>query len=497
MPDRYVQLPNGSYLQWPEGVSAATFKAKATKLMGPSLPVSTRKAADLPLPTAQPPKPFMSRLSDYVSQIAQSTAKTPGSVIDSARNYYKEGEQQGGFTGGMRMAEAPIMAEGDANTGMLKSVLGVTAPGIAYRVSKNEDPAKIAADAGTFLGGYMAGGPKEATAGEGLSVGDAAKQITDAVNPAPKEMAAFQRSVSQHLDKITTFAKQNGIDIGSIGGLSEAMKGAGNWIRTHYYNEILGPVKDRPVSIAGTIPGYSGETASPSTATLGQLDARLSQINAELNPKYSKGGIAGQAAVKSATELNAEAAGIRKQLYDAVGKATGLTPEQVAQTRGAFGSLDSLAEKTATAAAKERFAANKTARAPLTVNPFGDSGKQFIADKAVNAVRGDVVGKGIKTALGKVKVKPYELPAAKPTSVAARVRTPLRGESGIKTNVETSGPAERAAVPEKLDARRMLNEVTRKKAELDKANAQLQKTVKSSRHPFWQDPRGSFEKGDQ
>ena len=34
MPDRYVQLPNGAYLQWPEGVSADTFKAKATKLMG-------------------------------------------------------------------------------------------------------------------------------------------------------------------------------------------------------------------------------------------------------------------------------------------------------------------------------------------------------------------------------------------------------------------------------------------------------------------------------
>jgi hypothetical protein len=36
MSDRYVQLPNGSYLQWPEGVPAATFKAKATKLMGES-----------------------------------------------------------------------------------------------------------------------------------------------------------------------------------------------------------------------------------------------------------------------------------------------------------------------------------------------------------------------------------------------------------------------------------------------------------------------------
>lgn len=32
MSSRYVELPNGSYLEWPEGVSAATFKAKATKL---------------------------------------------------------------------------------------------------------------------------------------------------------------------------------------------------------------------------------------------------------------------------------------------------------------------------------------------------------------------------------------------------------------------------------------------------------------------------------
>jgi hypothetical protein len=497
MTDRYVQLPNGSYLQWPEGVSAATFKAKATKLMGPSLPVSTRKAADLSLPTAQPPKPFLGRLLDYIGKGMESTARTPSSVMSGARNYYKEGQQQGGILGAVKMAESPILAEGDALTGMLKSVLGVSTPGILYRMSKKEDPAKIAADASTFLGGYALGGPKETAAGEEFSVGDAAKQITDAVNPPPKEMASFQRSIGQHLDKIVTFAKANGIDIGSVDGLAKAMKGSGDWIRSHYYNEILGPVKDRPVSIAGTIPGYGGETASPSTATLGQLDARLSQINAELNPRYSKGGMAGQAAVKSATELNAESAGIRKQLYDGVGKATGLTPEQVAQTRGSFGALESLAEKTANAAAKERYATNKSARAPITVNPFGDSGKQFIADKAVNAVRGDVVGKGIKTALGKVKVKPYELPAAKPASVTARVRTPLRGESGIKTNVETSGPAERAAVSEKLDARRTLNEVTRKKAELDRANAGTAKAIKSSRHPFWRDTRGSFEKGDR
>lgn len=497
MPDRYVQLPNGSYLQWPEGVSAATFKAKATKLMGQSgLPVSTRGASDMPLPNPSAPKSFIGRLMDYVGQSAESTAKLPSSLASRTREIYQQGKQQGGFGGAVRMAESPILAEGDALKNVLTSVLGISTPGIVNRLINREDTAKIGADATTFLGGWMAGGPKESTSGEGLSIGDAAKQITDAVNPAPKEMAVFQRSVGQHLDKIVTFAKQNGIDIGSIQGLSQAMKGAGDWIRSHYYNEILGPVKDRTTSIAGTVPGYSGETSSPSTATLGQLDARLSQINAELNPKYSKGGIAGQAAVKSATELNAEAAGIRKQLYDAVGKATGLSPKTVAETRGAFGELGSMAEKAEVAAAKERFAANKATRAPVTVNPFsGESGKQFIADKAINSMRGDVVGKSLKNTLSKARVKPYELPKSSPVSETPKARTPLRGDNAPRTVIETPSPQEKASVPAKLDARRMVNEITRKKAELDKANADLQRILKTSRHPFWKDQRGPFETG--
>src|SRR5580692_10399046 len=38
MPTRYVQLPNGKYLEWPEGVSAADFKAKAQRLVAPETP---------------------------------------------------------------------------------------------------------------------------------------------------------------------------------------------------------------------------------------------------------------------------------------------------------------------------------------------------------------------------------------------------------------------------------------------------------------------------
>lgn len=43
MPTRYVQMPDGRYLEWPDGVSPADFKARAQKLAGPQKPVDTSK----------------------------------------------------------------------------------------------------------------------------------------------------------------------------------------------------------------------------------------------------------------------------------------------------------------------------------------------------------------------------------------------------------------------------------------------------------------------
>ncbi len=387
----------------------------------------------------------------------------------------------------------------------------------------------------------------ESAAKTEASVGleNAAKVITDAVNPLPKQMGPFQKALSQHLDKILTYAASKGINIDSIEGLGQAAKGAGDWIRSHYYENILGPVKDVPMDISG-IKGYSGATASPSTASLGQLDARLSEINAELNPKFAKGGIAAQAAVKSAGDLNAEASSIRQILYKRLGEATGIDPQVIAQTRGAFGSLDNLAEQTNSAASKGRFAANKTAAEPITVNPFGGSkGKQFVLDKAVNAVRGNPTENSIRNAVRKADVPRYQLPEPSPTAVRATLKPsgPARprswwnipeGGGGGTPPVEPSeaeraavsgrvsaraagnqaakeakaakmaarnppragstpigeasepSAAERGAVPQKLDARRAANELQRRKAELAKAQAALDQLMKSSRHPFWQ-----------
>src|SRR5271157_308099 len=270
-------------------------------------PLRRPSVPPLPEPSAPPQKDYLSRFIDEISAGMESTAQLPTQVMGRARELYKQGQAKGGIPGGIQMLTSPFRAEGDALRGLLESVFGVTTPGLIQRVIAKEDPAKIAADMTTFLVGWMGAGPEGESAAK-LSPEQAARKITDAVNPIPTKMEQFQTSVAQHIDKIVTFAKANNIDITSLDGLGQAMKGSGDWIRQHYYNDMLAPVKDRPVSVTA-IKGYSGDTATPSTATLGQLDARLTQINAELNPKYAKGGIAAQAAVKSAGDLNAEAAG--------------------------------------------------------------------------------------------------------------------------------------------------------------------------------------------
>lgn len=55
---RYVEMPNGSYLEWPEGISADDFKAKAQKVMGqPQTSGPRMTAVDKMFPQSTPSSP--------------------------------------------------------------------------------------------------------------------------------------------------------------------------------------------------------------------------------------------------------------------------------------------------------------------------------------------------------------------------------------------------------------------------------------------------------
>jgi hypothetical protein len=79
---RYVQVPNGSYLEWPEGVSADEFKAKAAK-------VGATPTAEAPAEPQGALSSFgeasgLTGLKNLVTHPGDTLSKIPGGLIDEA-----------------------------------------------------------------------------------------------------------------------------------------------------------------------------------------------------------------------------------------------------------------------------------------------------------------------------------------------------------------------------------------------------------------------------
>ena len=314
-----------------------------------------------------------------------------------------------------------------------------------------------------------------------MVVEQAAREITNAINPAQK-MTGFEEMLAKHLDKIVTFAAQKGINLDSAANLSKAMKEAGLTIREHYFDAILKPFKNVNMDVSA-LRGYAGETSTPSTATLGQMDNRLRVVNALLNPKYNKASdIAASAAVKSAEDLNIEAASLREALYGKLGDLTGLGKETIADMNQAFGQLRDLGEVTQKSAEKARFASNKIKNAPISVNPFSkNDATTFVADKALAKLQGDTIGRAISKVMSKTEVPRYRLAMPKRTEGAMEQlmrRPPIRGGSTPIGTVSTPSPEEVAALADRLKGRKAA-------VNLQKSFAEEERIKRSTRVPLW------------
>jgi hypothetical protein len=437
-----IQGPDGNLYQFPEGTTkeaaVAYFKKKG---IGRALAAVSSVRPDNAIDRLLPPG----------AAIGPERHRTGlGGLEDAISNLKMRFEMMGdrGFAQGAT-ENLPLTSIPE---GLLKILRGATkgAEGQPWQATKDivGGGLKVGEIPFSFIAPESAA--KKAAA---MSSKSAAKMLTDAVNPAAEQLPRFEKAIGEHLDKIITFAASKGIKLDSLENLAEAMKEASTSIRSHYYDKLLGPFKDAPADLSA-IKGYAGETSSPSTASLGQLDARLSQINAELSPKYGKASeIAARSAVKSSAELNAEASSIRKVLYGRLGELSGIGAEAVAKTRSAFGSLEKLAETTTESASTARVAANKAAREPMTLNPLSNT-KQFVADKALAKLQGNPVAKAVRSAMSRAEVKPYALPEPNPAAMAAATRSaPIQGASRAIGTVGTPTAEEIAAQGQKLQNR--------------------------------------------
>ncbi len=194
-----------------------------------------------------------------------------------------------------------------------------------------------------------------------VSPSEAAKTLTDAVNPRPQHMPGFEADLGEHLPRAVDYAKRNGFEINTRADLGKALEGVGEESYHDYYEQFIEPTKDEWVATTD-IPGYQGETFGEGghTATIQSLENRLSTINSTLYPKFQKGGLAAEASIDSGTaaQLSSEAAGIRNMMNQTIGQKLGIPPETVANARSKFGAPRDLADKTVRAINEERFGEN-------------------------------------------------------------------------------------------------------------------------------------------
>jgi hypothetical protein len=390
---------------------------------------ATLVKADVPAPNAglsqpsRPPTPEGLQPSGFVGRTMDRVSQNMQSIPDTVNKFLKDTQ------GNPKAVPGAVY---DLVKGVGKGVGGISTPGIAYRLFKKEDPANIAGDAAmTFMPGSeeAAGGVRSLTPEHSLDAKGVARVLTDAVNPSPKSMPAYESTLSSHMPKVLDWASRNGLKIVDRESLASAMKGAHDELKADYDSMYIDPVRDEWVPTT-YVKGYSGGTVNPGTATIGQLNARLSEINATLSPSYEKGGLSAQVAISAEAKsaLNSEAAGIRKVLNDSVGKKLGVDPKQVADARSVVGSLRNAADKTQISANQARYVKNMNDRGiDLPTSKAG------VVHKIARKVFSKDADKVVADTMEKLRVEPPTPQAESPLAPAIKSDAMKAAEMRQKT----------------------------------------------------------------
>jgi hypothetical protein len=385
----------------------------------PQTPDQAAMAAGAKSPTAsQMFKPTVQPKEEYIDPRAQVVLRMgevlghpenlPSALVDNLRHPLQSNINQAVQTATTVATQPTKTSTASAAIG---AVLGLPVTAITQSAQKAGRTGEYGDLAGQFVQGALMGKGAGRAISEAVPVTEytntlpkvpdsaAAEAITNAVNPPAKQMPAFQKNVESQLPNIREEAEASNLPIKNRDALLSVVRNAAAKKRSFYYDSIIKPFEDVPKDV-NQIPGYQGPTSQPGFATIGQLDKRLTQINAELYPKYQKGGMQSTAAlnVQSDAALRAEAAAIRTVMNQELANRLNMTPEQVGQSRADFGQLGDLADKLELTLNTERRAVNKTAQQSpdLHITTMG------VANKIGQALSKRVLGSPADRAVKKV-----------------------------------------------------------------------------------------------
>ena len=393
MPSRYVQLPNGSYLEWPDGVSAADFKTKAQKLMAGQRAVAP-KIDDQKDDT--PEHPYWDALTDPVGSGGRDQGVVGGAL------------QVGGQA--VKAMAQPLLHPIDTVTGAAKvgkdilsgdtysfgqDVIGPMVQNYAKDKAKGGHALAVENLTGNLLGtiegGRMMGAAAEGAAGKVARASTAAREwwrpepstevvpaleqsarkLTDAINPNPAEANQFIDNLQQRMPEIMDYAKRTKNPLKTRIEFAKAAEGAGTEVYDWYKKNILGPAEKEEVSVT---PDYRGKkiNVEGQRATIGDIDKRLAAINKELRPDYRQrnAGMVGSK-LASEAELNAEAANLRAILNKTLAKTSGLSEAEVASVRQTAGQLRNIADATNETVTQRGLSAARAQEGSLPISKSG------------------------------------------------------------------------------------------------------------------------------
>lgn len=155
----------------------------------------------------------------------------------------------------------------------------------------------------------------------------------------------FIKAATSEASTVVDYAKRANIPINSTIEFSKAAEGAANEIQQFYDKNVLAPNTKAVVSVPQAY-GGTKVPGSVNSATIGDLDKRINQINAEVSPNNRK---ATAGATSSANASDADLIAEKRQLTDTLHKyladATGTTPQDIADLRQRAGKLRTIADE--------------------------------------------------------------------------------------------------------------------------------------------------------
>lgn len=211
----------------------------------------------------------------------------------------------------------------------------------------------------------------------------AAIDLTNAIGPEAKRIPDYRKAAQVEVPNILDYAKRTNNPLRTKIEFSKAAEGNAIESANHYNQNVLGPNAEHRETVPTTsgVNKYqpSGENPPPPTASLGDINQRIIQINKELSkPKLNAGDA--RTAMASDQDLIGEHRALTDILHRSLSNLTGIDPADIADLRQRVGRSREIANDTRATVDKTGVDEAKPGEIPIH--------KTGIISKAVNAARG-------------------------------------------------------------------------------------------------------------